>query len=159
MCGLYPCSCIDHPGCHVPDAGRSARVGAAGLQVVKRMARTAGQLVTLSGLRCGAGWLLPGCCADPGGSFGGYPGLECMAYVFAGALIILAAMFRMLGNLPGRCCWPAGGQGDDQDSRIAGDAGKAAVWGWLLRLSLGSLWGISGSLSSWLPPQVHSLLG
>ena len=30
---------------------------------------------------------------------------------------------------PGRCCWPAGGHGNDQDGRAAGDAGRAAVWG------------------------------
>ena len=38
-----------------PDAGRSARVGAAGLQVASGMARTAGQLVTQVWLRCGVG--------------------------------------------------------------------------------------------------------
>ncbi|MCG7848762.1 MAG: hypothetical protein MIO93_06235 [ANME-2 cluster archaeon] len=25
VCGLRPCRCVDHPGCHAPDAGRSTR--------------------------------------------------------------------------------------------------------------------------------------
>ena len=33
-----------------------------------------------------------------------------MAYIPAAAVIILAAMLRMLADLPGRCCWPAAGQ-------------------------------------------------
>ena len=39
VCGLRLFRCGDHPGCHAPDAGRSTRVGAAGLLVVKWMAR------------------------------------------------------------------------------------------------------------------------
>ena len=96
--------------------------GAADLQVASGMIRTAGQLVTLAWLWCGVCWPLAGCCTDPGGSFWGYPGLECVAYVPAGVVIIVAAMLWMLAYLPGRCCWPAGGQGDGQDGREAGDA-------------------------------------
>ncbi|MCK5644488.1 MAG: hypothetical protein KAJ19_27055 [Gammaproteobacteria bacterium] len=61
--------------------------------------------VTLAGLLCGVCWPLAGCCADSWGSFGGYPGLECVAYVPT------AAMFWMLADLPGGCCWPGGGPG------------------------------------------------
>jgi len=42
-------------------------------------------------------------------------------------VITLAAMLRLLADLPGRCCWPAAVQRDDQDGRADGDAGRAAV--------------------------------
>ena len=72
MCGLRPCSCGDPPGCHVPDAGRSGQVGAAGLQVARGMARTAGQLVTLvtlAWLQCG-GILVVDIAVSPGWPLG-----------------------------------------------------------------------------------------
>ena len=57
-----------------------------------------------------------------------------------------------------RCCWPAGGLGNDRDGQAAGDAGRVAVLGrlssaWLLRLdiqaSLQFVWGI---------PLMHTLM-
>ncbi|KAF5420830.1 MAG: hypothetical protein C5S45_04265 [Candidatus Methanocomedens sp.] len=33
-------------------------------------------------------------------------------------MIILAAMLRMLADLPGGCCWPADGQREDSDGQL-----------------------------------------
>ena len=91
---------------------------------------TARQLLAMSWLRYGAGYPLPGCCADQGAGLRGYLSLECLAYGPAAAVIILAAMLRMLADLPDRCCWPTVGQGDDQDGQEAASTGMAAVLGW-----------------------------
>jgi len=70
------------PGrCNWPAAGRG-------------MARTAGQLVTLARLRCGGrAALCPGAALIMGLGFGDIRVFECVAYVPAVAVIILAASF------------------------------------------------------------------